>query len=117
VDPREQLRIALQGTGCARCGRTYAAQGITVLAQREGIAFVQLVCLTCQAQTLALVTGAPLEAGPIRAGEAGSMNEADVLEMRSFLADYEGDVTGMFEAGRRAYGDADESAGDTGGRA
>jgi hypothetical protein len=88
-----------------------------VLAQREEIAFVQLVCFGCQTQTLALVTRAPAaeddagghgegvqgdrpngndESGaPRRAGP--TISEADVLEMRSYLAEYEGDVRGLFD--------------------
>jgi hypothetical protein len=111
VDPRERLRQALTGTGCARCGQAYSAQGIRVLAQREGVAFVQLVCFACQIQTLALVTGAPgadddgleAQARP----EAPPVSELDVLEMHSFLEGYEGDVRGLFQAGRR--GGTDES--------
>jgi hypothetical protein len=94
--------MALLGAGCARCGRPYGAEGVRVLAQREEIAFVQLVCSACQIQTLALVTGiAALErdeaaADPAPAGTA-PVSEADVLEMRSFLADYQGDLRTLLE--------------------
>jgi hypothetical protein len=132
--------MALLGSGCARCGRPYAAQGIRVLAQREEIAFVQLVCFACQIQTLALVTGVPAaardtdgaddealdgeaqedllmpggaedeedergrEGGGDGTGErprwaAPRISEADVLEMRAFLDDYEGDLRGLLEGG------------------
>jgi hypothetical protein len=112
VDPRERLRLALLGTGCARCGQAYPAQGIRVLAQREGIAFVQLVCFACQIQTLALVTGGPgsdedgVEAPP--EAETPPISELDVLEMHSFLEGYEGDVQGLFEAGRDGRPDGPE---------
>lgn len=103
--------MALLGAGCARCGQPYAAQGIRVLAQREEIAFVQLVCFACQTQTLALVTGA---SGAATEGqdfpgesledaarpEAPPISEVDVLQMRSFLTSYEGDMLGLFEAAR-----------------
>jgi hypothetical protein len=114
--------MALMGSGCARCGELYAPNGIRVLAQREGIAFVQLVCFSCQVQTLALVTGVdavagedphepawadgPAEGQPApdaaRDGrkpglrQAPVISEDDVLEMRSFLAGYEGDARGLF---------------------
>jgi hypothetical protein len=90
-----------------------------VLAQREEIAFVQLVCDACQTQTLALVTGAPateddaawlgegalghLLAGdrddhPEASGRAREpISEADVLEMRAYLAEYQGDVRGLLD--------------------
>lgn len=111
--------MALLGAGCTRCGQPYAAHGIRVLAQREEIAFVQLVCDACQTQTLALVTGAPAtEDGAAGLGEgalghllAGDrddhpeasgrarepISEADVLEMRAYLAEYQGDVRGLLD--------------------
>lgn len=120
--------MALLGAGCARCGQAYPEQGIRVLAQREGIAFVQLVCPTCQTQTFALVTGGPstadedsgadfaasagedLQAEGRRSGrrgrprppESAPISEVDVLEMRDFLAGYRGDASGLFAAGRRS---------------
>ena len=102
--------MVLLGAGCARCGRPYGAEGIHVLAQREEVAFVQLVCSACRVQTLALVTGVPTageEAATAPDGEAGApdalgrgephITEADVLEMRSFLADYQGDLRTLLE--------------------
>jgi hypothetical protein len=121
VDPRERLRIALLGAGCARCGRPYPADGITVLAQRDEVAFVQLACAACQSQTLALVTGSFLAAAdggvqpaevalgwkPVgvrrhrnRPAEPPPVNEADVQDMASFLAGYQGDVRGFFAPNR-----------------
>jgi hypothetical protein len=112
--------MALLGTGCTRCGQPYAAHGIRVLAQRQEIAFVQLVCFACQTQTLALVTGAPatdddadgLGEGTLGDALAGDrdddpkashrarqpISEVDVLEMRAYLAEYQGDVRGLFGA-------------------
>jgi hypothetical protein len=132
--------MALLGAGCTRCGQPYAAHGIRVLAQREEIAFVQLVCYACQTQTLALVTGAPATEGDavgLGEGVRGDLlagrrdddreasgrarqpiNEADVLEMRAYLAEYQGDVRGLFdgpadegEPDRGADGDETDSAG------
>jgi len=111
--------MSLLGAGCTRCGRPYAAQGIRVLAQREEIAFVQLVCFACQTQTMALVTGAPAtddDASELGEGVLGDhpagdhdgvdgafrrrgapISEAEVLEMRAYLAEYEGDVRGLLD--------------------
>ena len=108
--------MALLSAGCTRCGQPYAANGISMLAQREGIAFVQLVCFACQSKTLALVTGVPTaEEDSSMPGEgvpgdllaaarddseashrAGCpIGEADVLDMHAFLAEYEGDIHGL----------------------
>jgi hypothetical protein len=105
--------MALMGTGCGRCGQPYGAQGIRVLAQREEIAFVQLVCEACQIQTLALVTGLPAgqrdDGGPGNPapGEGLAITEADVVDMRAFLADYRGDIRGLLERGPRRSADDD----------
>jgi hypothetical protein len=118
--------MALLGSGCARCGQPYAAQGIRVLAQREEIAFVQLVCFACQIQTLALVTGVPAASQAADGGDdlaaampAGSpedearsvdpswpaISDDDVLEMHAFLAGYDGDLTGLLDGGASADDD------------
>ena len=94
-----------------------------MLAQRDEIAFVQLVCFTCQIQTLALVTGVQaLGEEPIGGGEAGAASSAeasenepfragpaitedDVLEMHAFLAKYDGGIEGLLSR-------PDEDAGD-----
>jgi hypothetical protein len=131
--------MALLGAGCTRCGQPYAAQGIRVLAQREEIAFVQLVCFACQTQTLALVTGAPaIEGDPdgrngdVRGdlpedvggarryasrGTGRPVSEADVLEMRSYLADYQGDLRGLVNRSPDEHQPAAEADGDEAGRA
>jgi hypothetical protein len=155
VDPRDRLRLALIGSGCVRCGQPYAPGGIKVLAQRDEIAFVQLVCFACQVQTLALVTGIEsiaregdaeepeggaedLEgsgegaeaagrpdgkrAGRATAGpEPRAISQDDVLEMRSFLAGYEGDIHRLLDrssdrpnAGRRDRESHDQDGRDRG---
>lgn len=103
-----------------------------MLAQREEIAFVQLICFGCQVQTLALITGVDaLQAGPDGdAAEAGTevapsagkngkgkrrptaptITEDDVLEMRTFLTGYEGDIRNLLDGGR-AGGPGEGSAG------
>lgn len=94
-----------------------------MLAQRDEIAFVQLVCFACNIQTLALVTGLPAiqddeeavvsgpgdgsPAGPGRAGRRRKnepISEDDVLDMRKYLADYEGDIVGLLEGSDRRRG-------------
>ncbi len=86
-----------------------------MLAQREEIAFVQLVCSACQVQTLALVTGVPpwseedeaggqAETATRPAGAAGrepdAITASDVVDMHDFLATYEGDLHDLLDNGR-----------------
>ncbi len=114
MDPRERLRLALIRVGCSRCGQPYPIDGVNVLAQREGIAFVQLDCPSCETRVLALVTGSPEDdegveraqwtsGAPARDGhpdhpsrrphpEPPAIDESDVDEMHRFLVDYHGDL-------------------------
>ena len=124
--------MALLGAGCTRCGQPYAAHGVRVLAQREEIAFVQLVCFACQTQTLALVTGAAAAddddanglgdgfQGELPAGDGDDdpeasrrsgrpISEVDVLEMHAYLAQYQGDVRGLLEGPPGFDGPADDT--------
>ncbi len=85
-----------------------------MLAQREEIAFVQLVCSACQVQTLALVTGVPPWSEEDEAGEQAetatrpapsrrepdAITASDVAEMHDFLATYEGDLHDLLDNGR-----------------
>jgi hypothetical protein len=95
--------MLLLGAGCTRCGRPYGAEGVVVLALREEIAFVQLACSACRVQTLALVTGISGDSawaqgeGADASPERPAISEADVLEMRSFLAGYRGDLRTLLE--------------------
>lgn len=76
--------MSLLGAGCSRCGQPYSEDGIRVLAQREEIAFVQLVCFACETQTLALVTGSTaggeeasgLDGDEVATGRRGSTRPA-----------------------------------------
>ena len=110
--------MALLGSGCVRCGQPYPPNGIKVLAQRDEIAFVQLICFNCQIQTLALVTGLDAAAAEgdtepdgssgeggtagrsLRRGAVGPISEDDVLEMHSFLDGYEGDLRTLLDPPR-----------------
>jgi hypothetical protein len=100
--------MALLGSGCVRCGQPYPASGIKVLAQRDEIAFVQLICFNCQVQTLALVTGVDsLASGADGAADGVDADAAgrtawpisvdDVLEMHDFLDGYEGDLRSLLD--------------------
>jgi hypothetical protein len=123
--------MALLGAGCTKCGQPYAPGGIRVLAQRDEIAFVEFACSSCQTQTMALVTGGTDTAGASSTHGRGilgeypadepddqnephagvgsgrnAISEVDVLEMRSFLAGYGGDLRGLLDRGDDTRGNA-----------
>jgi hypothetical protein len=100
------LRARLTGAGCTPCGAAVPVDRIVVLADRGDIAFVELDCPACGSRTLSVVLaadhgGARLDsadhpeldpATEMRLAGAPALGEADVVEMRRFLAAWQGDL-------------------------
>ena len=107
------LRERLAGAGCTACGAVIPTDRIAVLADRRGLAFVELTCVICgnQAMCVVLPAGseppAPLEVTPAQTGPAiitaartpasPALSEADVREMRRFLATWHGDLRSLLD--------------------
>jgi len=119
MDPRDRLGPLLDGAGCTVCGAKVPPDHIRILAQREDLTFVELVCRACASTTLGLVvpTGDPdshpvLDLAPhgeltpaeeARAMTAGPIDETDVAAVREFLATWSGDAVHLFDdQGRRS---------------
>jgi hypothetical protein len=115
MDGADWLRTQLTSFGCAACGRAYRADGIRVLAERDGLFFVDLGCETCGSDAVAIVTiqaaedGETLDAGevlPVQLGAgdapdatAAPVDAEDVLGMHHFLAGFDGDFEALFGRG------------------
>ncbi len=114
MDDADRLAAALAGLACTACGRAVPPARISVVAQRDSLAFLVLDCGACASRTLGLMTWddadgvgtARFDLG--RRGEFGPIDEArfdgappvdgdDVLSMHTFLAGYEGDLRGLLE--------------------
>jgi transcription elongation factor Elf1 len=110
MDDPEWLRTQLASFTCPCCGRRYRGSPVSLLAERDGLYFVDLNCLGCGSRTVAIVTieaedaegaiadlagmnGVVLD--PADAAPPGSdpVTADDVLEMHQFLASYEGGLT------------------------
>lgn len=122
MDGPDWLRIQLTSFTCPACGRRYRSNRIRVLAERDGLFFVDLDCSQCGSHTVAIVTlelddaeasiaqlpGAlPIDdhLGEALPSRAAPVTADDVLEMHEFLAHFEGDVDRLFRAAaRRARG-------------
>jgi predicted RNA-binding Zn-ribbon protein involved in translation (DUF1610 family) len=118
----EWLRIQLNSFTCPACGERYRGSRIRLLAERDGLFFVDLDCSRCGSHTVAIVTFEledaeasiadlpPMPQVDDHLGErlparAAPVTADDVLEMHEFLAHFEGDVDGLFRAAaRRAHG-------------
>jgi transcription elongation factor Elf1 len=113
MDSPEWLRTQLTSFTCPACGRRYRGSRIKLLAERDGLYFVDLDCSRCGSHTVAIVTVESDEAElsivdasdielavdlePEHLGEELPPNAAlvtadDVLDMHELLTDYDGDL-------------------------
>jgi hypothetical protein len=122
MDGAEWLRTQLTAFGCAACGEAYDAGRIRVLAEREGLFFVDLACACCGSQAVAIVTielddeGGAQAAAPDLAPagidtaspDASPVSADDVIDIHVLLDDLQG---GDVDALLRRLDGVDEPAG------
>jgi hypothetical protein len=109
MDGADWLAAELGSLGCAACGQPYRQGRIRLIAEREGLFFVDLACVHCGAQAVAIVSVEPEEAeeggSQVRlVDEHGESIERrqrldlrpvsadDVLEVHALLETFDGDV-------------------------
>ena len=85
MDAADWLRTELASFGCAACGQAYGQERIRVLAERDGLFFVDLACAQCGSQAMAIVT-IQVEGGS-RTLEAGELLPADVARAETLRHD------------------------------
>ncbi|MDL2334408.1 MAG: hypothetical protein QFC55_00050 [Chloroflexota bacterium] len=122
MDSPDWLRTRLTSFTCPACGRRYRGSKMRVMAEREGLFFVDLDCSRCGSHTVAIVTveidesevtievsdvvgedeiehfGEPLPVGAAR------VTADDVLEMHQFLARFKGDLGDLIGTGAAEFG-------------
>ncbi|HWH24547.1 MAG TPA: hypothetical protein VNW68_06605 [Candidatus Limnocylindria bacterium] len=96
---------------------------MSVLAERDGLYFVELDCRRCGSHTVAMVTveiddaeaaiadlpGLSQPAPPFEHARGGpAITADDVLEMHEFLAGFEGDVDRLFRRAAARWGSGSE---------
>ncbi len=120
MDGPDWLRTQLTSFTCPACGRRYRGSKIRLLAERDGLFFVDLDCARCGSHTVAIVTvemddsrasiteisdlSLSTDFLPEHLGEelpagAAPVTADDVLEMHEFLARFQGDVSHLFQKG------------------
>src|SRR4051812_13001428 len=113
MDSPDWLRTQLTSFTCPACGRRYRGSRIKLLAERDGLFFVDLDCSRCGSHTVAIVTvelddtefsivnasDIELEVDllPEHYGEAlpdntDPVTADDVLDMHELLAGFDGDI-------------------------
>jgi transcription elongation factor Elf1 len=123
MDGPDWLRTQLTSFTCPACGRRYRGSKIRLLAERDGLFFVDLDCSRCGSHTVAIVTveiddsqasiseitDLSLSADPAfdHFGEelpaaAALVTPDEVLDMHQFLVAFQGDVSQLFRAGARS---------------
>lgn len=128
MDGPDWLRTQLTSFTCPACGRRYRGSRIRLLAERDGLFFVDLDCSRCGSHTVAIVTverdesdfaiadasdiGLPVEVLGARRAErlpagAAPVGADDVLEMHEFLASFEGDMDALLRAAATRTGGAE----------
>lgn len=109
MDGADWLRTQLTAFGCAACGEPYETGRIRLLAERDGLYFVDLACASCASQAVAIVT-VELDEDDVPQADAGDLIQIvadrtrlvrppltadDVLDMHLVLSSFQGDTTDL----------------------
>ena len=100
------IKRLMASTKCAVCGQCYETDDISVIGHHEDLWFLRTLCSSCHAQCLVAVvikegrvpavitdlTGAELD----RFRNVDVLTADEVLDMHSFLKDFDGDFSRLF---------------------
>jgi hypothetical protein len=109
MDGADWLRTQLTSFGCAACGAPYEPGRIRLLAERDGLFFVDLACTACASRAVAIVTvetddddeprADPGDLVQLAAGDppavVAPVSADDVLDMHRFLERFEGGTVAL----------------------
>jgi hypothetical protein len=122
MDGPEWLRTQLTSFTCPACGRRYRGSRIRLLAERDGLFFVDLDCSRCGSHTVAIVTveiddatasiteisdlslatdDVPEHLGEELPAGAAPVTADDVLDMHEFLESFQGNIGHLFRQDAR----------------
>jgi hypothetical protein len=100
MDPLDHLRALPDGLRCTVCEERVPADGLTLLAWRDDLAFLQLQCAACLSTTLGFVQGGRGDE-PVDPPQLAPISSDDVLDMHQFLATWRGDLAGLLTSEAR----------------
>ena len=100
------IKRLMASTKCAACGRRYEVDNVSVLGHQEDLWVLRVLCLFCHTQCLVAVVVEEkrmpeiiidlTEAELRRFRDVGILTADDVLDMRNFLSDFDGDFSQLF---------------------
>ena len=105
MGPRDRPSPLPDGAPCTACGAPVPAGRIRLLASRDGLAFVRLVCDGCGSAAIGLLLDGDDDAPildvatdpPTSSSRADRITHADVDAVRQDLAAWDGDLVGWLD--------------------
>jgi hypothetical protein len=95
---------------CDYCGQNYEVYNVDVLGHREDLWFLRALCSSCHTQCLVAavikedkrseVVTDLVKAEPDKFNDADVVGKDDVLNMHSFLKNFDGDFSQLFRQGQ-----------------
>jgi hypothetical protein len=106
MDPRTRPDD-LDGAECVVCRRRVPAARIRLLAERDDLVFAELDCPSCGSAGLSIIMLRDGASGALEDGSAAPpIDESDVVAIRAFLEDYQGDLRALLGSHRNRTGAA-----------
>ena len=105
----ERVKRLMSTVKCGHCGQPYQSQNVRVLGQTNGLWYINAYCTACHSQFVIAATlsnDAPVLTNDLTEEEATRFNKSispnvdDVLDMYSFLKDFNGDFGTLFRRQR-----------------
>jgi hypothetical protein len=110
MGPRDRPSPLPDGASCTACGAPVPTGRIRLLARRDGLAFVRLVCDDCGSAAIGLLldgpgddpvldvaTDLPWTGRPPTGRPSEPISDADVEAVRRDLAGWDGDLVGWLD--------------------
>jgi hypothetical protein len=98
------IRKLMASMKCESCGQSYEAGNIDILGHREDMWFMRVLCAACNTQCLVAAVIKEERASKAmtdltereRAGFDEEVEADDVIDMHTFLLDFDGDFSRLF---------------------
>ena len=94
----DALRRHFAQQPCAKCHYRQAPETLLVLVRRDRTWMVMATCAQCHHRGLYVIT-MPAKKAVAPAEAAGAVTKRDVIEMRGFLEQFNGDFLSLFDKG------------------